>query len=75
NARRKLVVTDSVFSMDGDVAPLDEICDVTRGDDNALVMADEAHATGVIGDDGEGVVGRAGLEDEIDIQMGTMSKA
>ena len=66
-----LVVTDSVFSMDGDVAPLEAICDAadTYG---AWVMVDEAHATGVY--DG-GIVGERGLEERIDVQLGTLSKA
>ncbi|MXR52510.1 aminotransferase class I/II-fold pyridoxal phosphate-dependent enzyme [Halovenus sp. WSH3] len=66
-----LVVTDSVFSMDGDVAPLAEICEVAE-EYGAWVMADEAHATGVY--DG-GIVGERGLEDRIDVQLGTLSKA
>lgn len=70
--RRKLVVTDSVFSMDGDVAPLREICGAAS---DGLVMVDEAHATGVAGDEGGGVVQEMGLEDCVDVQMGTLSKA
>jgi 8-amino-7-oxononanoate synthase len=66
-----LVVTDSVFSMDGDVAPLEAIC-AAANDYGAWTMVDEAHATGVY--DG-GIVGRRGLADEVDVQMGTLSKA
>ncbi|MDY6776069.1 MAG: 8-amino-7-oxononanoate synthase [Halobacteria archaeon] len=74
DGRRKLIVTDSVFSMDGDIAPLREISEIAR-DDGGFVMVDEAHATGVVGEEGSGVVGREGLVGDIDIQMGTMSKA
>ncbi|MFT4883346.1 MAG: 8-amino-7-oxononanoate synthase [Natronomonas sp.] len=66
-----LVVTDSVFSMDGDVAPLDAICDIAE-DYGAWTMVDEAHATGVY--DG-GIVGERGLTDRVDVQLGTLSKA
>ncbi|MDY6779877.1 MAG: aminotransferase class I/II-fold pyridoxal phosphate-dependent enzyme, partial [Halobacteria archaeon] len=69
-----LVVTDTVFSMDGDLAPLEDICDVAAGEDEYVVV-DEAHATGVVGDEGTGVVGEKGLTDEVDVQIGTLSKA
>ncbi|WP_330632067.1 aminotransferase class I/II-fold pyridoxal phosphate-dependent enzyme [Halocatena halophila] len=68
-----LVVTDSVFSMDGDVAPLSSLCDVAE-QYGAWMMVDEAHATGLYADGG-GIVQRDGLSDRIQIQLGTLSKA
>lgn len=73
-ARRRLVVTDSVFSMDGDHAPLREICRVAAAHD-AMVMVDEAHATGVEGPTGAGLVEALGLGDAVTVQMGTLGKA
>ncbi|EMA22856.1 MULTISPECIES: aminotransferase class I/II-fold pyridoxal phosphate-dependent enzyme [Haloarcula] len=69
-----LVVTDSVFSMDGDIAALSAICDATD-EYGASLMVDEAHATGLFGDSGGGVVQREGLSDRVDVQLGTLSKA
>lgn len=73
-ARNRLVVTDSVFSMDGDAAPLAEICAVAEQYD-AWVMVDEAHATGVLGPTGAGLVEELGLHDRVAVQMGTLGKA
>jgi 8-amino-7-oxononanoate synthase len=73
-SKRKLIVTDTVFSMDGDRAPLKEIADLA-GRYEAMVMVDEAHAFGVLGKRGSGLVEELSLEGQVDIQMGTLSKA
>jgi 8-amino-7-oxononanoate synthase len=72
--RGSLIVTDGVFSMDGDVAPLERIVELAQRYDSR-VMVDEAHGTGAIGPDGRGAVADAGLEDEIDLIVGTLGKA
>jgi glycine C-acetyltransferase/8-amino-7-oxononanoate synthase len=72
--RASLIVTDGVFSMDGDIAPLPEIVELARRYD-ARVMVDEAHGTGALGPAGRGAVAAAGLEDEVDIVVGTLGKA
>ncbi|MHC4454484.1 MAG: 8-amino-7-oxononanoate synthase [Planctomycetota bacterium] len=74
NYPRKLIVTDSVFSMDGDLAPLPDIVSIASKY-KAIVMVDEAHGTGVFGKKGRGVVEHFNLNKEIDIIMGTFSKA
>lgn len=74
NYRRALVVTDGVFSMDGDVAPLDEIYEVTR-DYDVILMVDDAHGEGVLGEGGRGIVDHFNLHGKVDVEVGTLSKA
>ncbi len=73
-ARRKVVVTDGVFSMDGSYAPLKSICDLAE-EFNALVFVDDSHAVGFIGDGGRGTPELFGVEDRVDIITGTLGKA
>ena len=73
-ARHKIIVTDGVFSMDGMVAPLDKICDLANIYD-AMVMIDECHAAGFIGETGRGTLEEKGVMDRIDIITGTLGKA
>lgn len=72
--RGSLIVTDGIFSMDGDVAPLEGIVELAHAHD-ARVMVDDAHGTGTIGPDGRGAVAAAGLEDEVDVLVGTLGKS
>jgi 8-amino-7-oxononanoate synthase len=72
--RGSLIVTDGVFSMDGDVAPLERIVELAQRYD-ARVMVDDAHGVGAVGPDGRGSVAAAGLEDEVDVVIGTLGKA
>ena len=74
NFRRRLVLTDAYFSMDGDVAPLDRILNICE-ETNSLLMIDEAHSTGVFGKTGRGLTEYFGLEGKIPVVMGTLSKA
>ncbi|MDU8884761.1 glycine C-acetyltransferase [Yeosuana sp. MJ-SS3] len=74
NVRFKIIVTDGVFSMDGVVAPLDKICDLAEKYD-ALVMIDECHATGFIGESGIGTLEKKGVMGRVDIITGTLGKA
>ena len=69
-----LVITDGVFSMDGDIAPLPGICDVAERYE-AAVFVDDAHASGVLGRNGRGTIDHFGLHGRVDIQVGTLSKA
>jgi len=72
--KKKLIVTDGVFSMDGDLAPLPEIAELAEQYD-AMIYVDDAHGEGVLGDSGRGIVDHFNLHDRVDFEMGTLSKA
>jgi 8-amino-7-oxononanoate synthase len=74
DGRGALIVTDGVFSMDGDVAPLEDIVELARRHD-VRVMVDDAHGTGTLGPAGRGAVAEAGLDGEVDVIVGTLGKA
>jgi len=74
DSRRKLIITDGVFSMDGDIAPLDIIAEVAEQYD-AMVMVDDCHGEGVLGDGGRGIVDHFKLQGKIDFEVGSFSKA
>lgn len=73
-ARRKIIITDGVFSMEGDIAPLPEIVEIAD-DHKAITMVDDAHGEGVLGKGGRGIVNHFNLQGKVDIEVGTMSKA
>lgn len=72
--RRAMIISDGVFSMDGDVAPLDKIADVAE-EHGFLLMVDDAHGEGVLGEGGRGIVDHYGLHGRVDVEVGTLSKA
>jgi glycine C-acetyltransferase len=72
--QRRLIITDGVFSMDGDIAPLDKIYEVAQ-EHNVMLMVDDAHGEGVMGQGGRGIVDHFGLHGLVDVEVGTLSKA
>jgi glycine C-acetyltransferase len=73
-AQRKLLITDGVFSMDGDLGPLPELCALAEETD-CIMMVDDAHASGVFGKNGRGTIDHFGMHGRVDVQVGTLSKA
>jgi len=71
---KKLLITDGVFSMDGDIGPLPALCDVAEKY-GAIMMVDDAHSSGVLGRNGRGTVDHCGVHGRVDVQVGTLSKA
>ena len=74
NADRKLIITDGVFSMDGDIAPLDEISSLAE-EHGAMVFVDDCHGEGVLGEGGAGIVDHFKLQGKVDFEVGSFSKA
>jgi glycine C-acetyltransferase len=74
SGQRKLLVTDGVFSMDGDLGPLPDLCDLAE-ETGCIMMVDDAHASGVFGTNGRGTIDHFGMHGRVDIQVGTLSKA
>ena len=73
-AQRKLLITDGVFSMDGDLGPLPALCELAE-ETGCIMMVDDAHASGVFGRNGRGTIDHFGMHGRVDIQVGTLSKA
>jgi glycine C-acetyltransferase len=71
---RRIIISDGVFSMDGDIAPLDQLCDLAEEYD-IILMVDDAHGEGVLGNGGRGIVDHFGLHGRVDVEVGTLSKA
>lgn len=74
DAKRKLIIVDGVFSMDGDISPLDEITSLAE-EHNAMVYVDDCHGEGVLGEGGRGIVDHFGLQGRVDFEIGSFSKA
>ena len=72
--QRKLLITDGVFSMDGDLGPLPDLCDLAE-ETGCIMMVDDAHASGVFGKNGRGTIDHFGMHGRVDVQVGTLSKA
>jgi glycine C-acetyltransferase len=72
--QRKLLITDGVFSMDGDLGPLPELCELAE-ETGCIMMVDDAHASGVFGKNGRGTIDHFGVHGRVDVQVGTLSKA
>ena len=72
--QRKLLITDGVFSMDGDLGPLPELCELAE-QTGCIMMVDDAHASGVFGENGRGTIDHFGVHGRVDVQVGTLSKA
>jgi glycine C-acetyltransferase len=72
--QRKLLITDGVFSMDGDLGPLPELCELAE-ETGCIMMVDDAHASGVFGKNGRGTIDHFGMHGRVDVQVGTLSKA
>ncbi|HWK09828.1 MAG TPA: aminotransferase class I/II-fold pyridoxal phosphate-dependent enzyme, partial [Vicinamibacterales bacterium] len=73
-SQRKLLITDGVFSMDGDLGPLPALCDLAE-ETGCIMMVDDAHASGVFGRNGRGTIDHFGMHGRVDVQVGTLSKA